>query len=73
MIAPKYKELAKEYEGRVRFLKVDVQQHNVGVQVRSMPTFHFYFQGNSPPMKSIRLWLLSATLCSSRSPHGCSI
>ena len=45
MIAPKYKELAKEYEGRVRFLKVDVQQHNVGVQVRSMPTFHFYFQG----------------------------
>lgn len=45
MIAPKYKELAKEYEGRVRFLKVDVQQHHVGVQVRSMPTFHFYFQG----------------------------
>merc|ERR1719235_1079889 len=45
MIAPKYKELAKEYEGRVRFLKVDVQQHYVGVQVRSMPTFHFYFQG----------------------------
>merc|ERR1719424_781852 len=45
MIAPKYKELAKEYEGRVRFLKVDVQQHNVGVQVRSMPTFHFYVQG----------------------------
>merc|ERR1719483_1205354 len=45
MITPKYKELAKEYEGRVRFLKVDVQQHNVGVQVRSMPTFHFYFQG----------------------------
>ena len=45
MIAPKYKELAKEYEGRVKFLKVDVQQHNVGVQIRSMPTFHFYLQG----------------------------
>merc|ERR1719198_2086816 len=45
MIAPKFKELAKEYEGRVKFVKVDVQQHYVGVQVRSMPTFHFYFQG----------------------------
>merc|ERR1719359_1469865 len=45
MIAPKYKELAKEYEGRVKFLKVDVQLHYVGVQIRSMPTFHFYLQG----------------------------
>merc|ERR1719163_497249 len=45
MIAPKYKELAKEYEGRVKFIKVDVQKSYVGVQVRSMPTFHFYVQG----------------------------
>merc|ERR1719454_298528 len=45
MIAPKFKELAKEYEGRVKFVKVDLQQHYVGVQVRSMPTFHFYLQG----------------------------
>jgi thioredoxin 1 len=42
MIAPKFKELAKEYEGRVKFIKVDVQRSYVGVQVRSMPTFHFY-------------------------------
>lgn len=45
MIAPKFKELAKEYEGRVKFIKVDVQRNYVGVQVRSMPTFHFYVQG----------------------------
>merc|ERR1719316_116607 len=45
MIAPKYKELAKEYEGRVKFIKVDVQRSYVGVQIRSMPTFHFYVQG----------------------------
>jgi thiol-disulfide isomerase/thioredoxin len=49
MIAPKFKELAKEYEGRVKFVKVDVQQHYVGVQVRSMPTFHFYFQACHAP------------------------
>ena len=45
MIAPKYKELSREYEGRVKFIKVDVQRSYVGVQVRSMPTFHFYVQG----------------------------
>merc|ERR1719231_2028454 len=45
MMAPKFKELAKEYEGRVKFVKVDVQRSYVGVQVRSMPTFHFYLNG----------------------------
>ena len=45
MIAPKFKELAREYEGRVKFVKVDVQRDYVGIQVRSMPTFHFYLQG----------------------------
>jgi len=45
MMAPKFKELAKEYEGRVKFVKVDVQRSYVGVQVRSMPTFHFYLSG----------------------------
>merc|ERR1719316_1131396 len=45
MMAPKFKELAKEYQGRVKFVKVDVQRDYVGVQVRSMPTFHFYLQG----------------------------
>merc|ERR1719171_1805286 len=45
MIAPKFKELAKEYEGKVKFVKVDVQRSYVGVQIRSMPTFHFYVNG----------------------------
>lgn len=45
MIGPKFKELSKEYEGRVKFIKVDVQRSYVGVQVRSMPTFHFYVHG----------------------------
>ena len=45
MIAPKYKELSNEYNGKVKFIKVDVQRSYVGVQVRSMPTFHFYVQG----------------------------
>merc|ERR1719231_1179958 len=45
MMAPKFKELAKEYEGRVKLIKVDVQRSYVGVQVRSMPTFHFYLGG----------------------------
>jgi len=45
MIAPKFKELAREYEGKVKFIKVDVQRSYVGVQIRSMPTFHFYVQG----------------------------
>ena len=37
-------QVAKEYEGRVAFIKVDVQRSYVGVQIRSMPTFHFYLQ-----------------------------
>ena len=45
MIAPKFKDLAREYDGKVKFIKVDVQRNYVGVQVRSMPTFHFYVQG----------------------------
>mmetsp|Transcript_18444 Transcript_18444/g.47289 ORF Transcript_18444/g.47289 Transcript_18444/m.47289 type:complete len:618 (-) Transcript_18444:455-2308(-) len=45
MIAPKYKELSNEYGDRVKFVKVNVQTAYVGVQVRSMPTFHFYVQG----------------------------
>eukprot|EP00310_Coccolithus_braarudii_P018552 CAMPEP_0183353440 /NCGR_PEP_ID=MMETSP0164_2-20130417/33251_1 /TAXON_ID=221442 /ORGANISM="Coccolithus pelagicus ssp braarudi, Strain PLY182g" /LENGTH=612 /DNA_ID=CAMNT_0025526109 /DNA_START=36 /DNA_END=1874 /DNA_ORIENTATION=+ len=45
MMAPVYKEIAREYEGRVAFIKVDVQRSYVGVNVRSMPTFHFYLQG----------------------------
>jgi len=45
MMAPIFKDLAKEYEGRVKFVKVDVQRNYVGVQIRSMPTFHFYVQG----------------------------
>ena len=28
----------------VKFIKVDVQRSYVGVQIRSMPTFHFYLQ-----------------------------
>ena len=45
MIAPKFKDLSNEYDGKVKFIKVDVQRNYVGVQVRSMPTFHFYVQG----------------------------
>jgi len=45
MMAPIFKEVAKEYDGRVKFIKVDVQRAYVGVQIRSMPTFHFYLQG----------------------------
>ena len=45
MIAPKYKELSNEYTGKVKFVKVNVQTAYVGVQVRSMPTFHFYVSG----------------------------
>ena len=36
MIAPKFKELSNEYDGKVKFIKVDVQRNYVGVQVRSM-------------------------------------
>merc|ERR1719454_2276966 len=45
MIAPRYKEVCNDFDGKVKFIKVDVQRSYVGVQVRSMPTFHFYVQG----------------------------
>ena len=45
MMAPIFKEVAREYEGRLKLIKVDVQRNYVGVQVRSMPTFHFYVGG----------------------------
>jgi thioredoxin reductase (NADPH) len=35
----------REFGDRVKFVKVDVQSCYVGVQIRSMPTFHFYVQG----------------------------
>merc|ERR1719387_1124791 len=44
MMAPKFKDMAKELPD-VKFIKVDVQRSYVGVQIRSMPTFHFYLQG----------------------------
>lgn len=44
MMAPIYKEVAKEFDGRLKLIKVDVQRSHVGVQIRSMPTFHFYLQ-----------------------------
>merc|ERR1719487_3102202 len=44
MMAPVFKDAAKELPA-VKFIKVDVQRDYVGVQVRSMPTFHFYLQG----------------------------
>jgi thioredoxin-disulfide reductase/thioredoxin len=48
MIAPAYKALAKEYDGRAVFVKVDVnKQHAISSQygVRSMPTFVFLVDG----------------------------
>lgn len=39
------KQLSREWEGQVKFIKVNVQTAYVGVQIRSMPTFHFYVQG----------------------------
>merc|ERR1719409_2057747 len=44
MMAPVFKDAAKELPD-VKFIKVDVQRSYVGVQIRSMPTFHFYLQG----------------------------
>ena len=38
-------QLSKEYDGKVKFIKVNVQTAYVGIQIRSMPTFHFYVQG----------------------------
>eukprot|EP00520_Triparma_pacifica_P012214 CAMPEP_0118668926 /NCGR_PEP_ID=MMETSP0785-20121206/20616_1 /TAXON_ID=91992 /ORGANISM="Bolidomonas pacifica, Strain CCMP 1866" /LENGTH=686 /DNA_ID=CAMNT_0006563551 /DNA_START=149 /DNA_END=2209 /DNA_ORIENTATION=+ len=48
MIAPAFKKLAKEYEGRAVFAKVDVnRQHEISGRygVRSMPTFVFIVEG----------------------------
>jgi thioredoxin 1 len=45
MMAPVYKDLAREMP-ELKFIKVDVQRSHVGVQIRSMPTFHSYLQGN---------------------------
>ena len=61
MIAPKFKELANEYAGKVKFIKVDVQRSYVGVQVRSMPTFHFYVQVRALASFSRRAAVLRAT------------
>lgn len=47
-IAPYYKQLAKQYKGKVVFAKVNVQTaHDVSSRmgIRSMPTFHFYHMG----------------------------
>lgn len=47
-IAPLYKNLAKQYKGKVVFAKVNVQTaHDVSSRmgIRSMPTFHFYHLG----------------------------
>ena len=47
MIAPAFKRLAQEYEGRVVFAKAENTAPGVfaAAGVRSMPTFHFYFDG----------------------------
>ena len=44
MIAPAFKRLAQEYEGRVVFAKAENTAPGVfaAAGVRSMPTFHFY-------------------------------
>jgi len=47
-IAPLYKQLAKQYKGKVVFAKVNVQTgHEISSRmgIRSMPTFHFYHLG----------------------------
>eukprot|EP00177_Eucheuma_denticulatum_P000207 GFKZ01000362.1.p1 GENE.GFKZ01000362.1~~GFKZ01000362.1.p1 ORF type:complete len:479 (-),score=91.17 GFKZ01000362.1:741-2177(-) len=47
-IAPFYEQLASRYEGRARFLKVDVdsaQEIASQCAVSAMPTFHFYVGG----------------------------
>jgi thioredoxin-like negative regulator of GroEL len=45
MMAPIYKQMAKEYAGRAVFVKVDVNRVNIGEQIRSMPTFQFFMNG----------------------------
>jgi thioredoxin reductase (NADPH) len=45
MMEPIYKNMAKEYDGKAVFVKVNVQTTNVGQQIRSMPTFQFWMNG----------------------------
>jgi thioredoxin-like negative regulator of GroEL len=48
MIAPEYKRLAKQFKGRVVFLKVDVNRNyetSQAAHVRAMPTFQFFYMG----------------------------
>jgi thioredoxin reductase (NADPH) len=46
MIAPRFLELAREYEGRAVFLKVNVQTaRGAADNIRSMPTFRFFSNG----------------------------
>jgi len=45
MMAPIYKNMAKEYAGRAIFTKVDVNAADIGQQIRSMPTFQFWMNG----------------------------
>ena len=48
MIAPAFKKLAQEYEGRAVFAKIDINRSNdiaAKYQVRSMPTFVFIVDG----------------------------
>lgn len=45
MVAPIYKAMSKEYKGKAIFAKVDVNRAQVGEQIRSMPTFQFWYNG----------------------------
>lgn len=45
MIAPVYVQIANQNKKDAVFLKVNVQMANVGVEIRSMPTFQFYAKG----------------------------
>ena len=47
MIAPLFARLAREYDGRAAFAKVDQGVRDVfgAARIRSMPTFHFYLAG----------------------------
>ena len=46
MIAPKFEELAKEFEGSALFYKVDMDENGETANkcaIIAMPTFHFYW------------------------------